>query len=185
MLSYDRIDSQFYKTINIFLVCLLILLFLAHIIPPTIEVLEEFSFGHDKGNLPSTLLMAMIAMIAGALAYRLHYRKQYFFSYATSWLIPIMFIVMLTDIRSTLHDIAALTLISLAYITTTIFFFQSRYSWVGKIKILLIFLFFPLGFFSFGLLQKVLVVESCISFYIMNQWCLALQLPSAPSMPHQ
>lgn len=171
MLS-NNLDSKFSSIINWAIISLLILLILAHIIPPTIYIFEEFSFGHDKGNLPSTLLMGMIAIIAGALAYRLHYRQKYFFSYSISWLVPIMFIVMSTDIRSNLHDISALCLIIFTYVVTSIFFVMSAYSFLAKYKIMLILLFVPLGFFSFGLLQKILVLESCLSFYIINRWCL-------------
>ncbi len=165
----DKSDWIAEKGIQYIIIMIVIMVILAHIMPNAISLTHEISRGKDRGNLACWVIFILIMPLCGLLAYRMHDRGYYIFSYPLTWFIPLTMTLIPTRYNDSGHIVAAIYLFVLMVSMSIFFIVRSDYAPFLKWKIGIILVACLLGFNGIGITEKILVFETALSLYLVNK----------------
>jgi heme A synthase len=165
----DKIDFMAERGVDISIIGIVLMVIVAHFVPDAISMTDEISRGKDNGNVACWLLFLLVAPLCGCMAYRMHDRGYYVFSYPLTWFVPLVFVLLPTKCYDMVHIIPAVTLFVLMVIMAGVFLSRSDYAHVLKIKAAAVVLAFLLLAVGIGVTEKILVVETMVSLYLVNR----------------
>jgi heme A synthase len=165
----DRFDVIAEKGIDIAIIGILIMVILSHITPNSISFTEEISRGKDQGNIACWILFLLVAPLCGLMAYRMHDRGYFIFSYPLTWFVPLVLVLLPTKFYDLVHIIPAITLFVLMVAMAAFFLSRSDYAHMLKVKVAVIILSLLLLAVGIGVTEKVLIIETMISLYLINR----------------
>jgi hypothetical protein len=165
----DTSDWIARRGIEWILISIVVLVALSHVVPNSISIGHEISRGKDHGNIACWLIFILIVPLCGLLAYRMHDREYYIFSYPLTWFVPLSLVLMPTHYNDSVHIASAVSLFVLMISMCVFFMVRSDYAHLVKFKVAIIIFACLLGFNGIGITEKVLIIETSVSLYLVNR----------------
>ena len=165
----DRIDVVAERIADLSILGIFISLILAHFVPNAISLSEEVSRGKDHGNVACWMTFLLVAPLCGSMAYRMHDRGYYIFSYPLTWFVPLVLVLLPTKCYDLVHIIPAIVLFILMVAMATVFLSRSDYAHMLKVKVAVVVLAFLLLAVGIGVTEKLIIAETMLSMYLINR----------------
>ena len=168
-MRFDDLDFNCYICIKFCCIAVLALLILCHFVPNSLEIHQEISYGKDRGNIACVAMMLLIIPLSLAPSLRLYDRGYHLFSFLISWIIPLSLVMIPTKYNDKSHIFSSLYVFVLITFTCWFFINNSKYSRFIKLKMLFIGVAILTLFTGFGIAERLLIIEGCISVLALNE----------------